>query len=53
MTATKSWISSNSKEELRSCHPSQIERPQEKRRNLIERTFNKLKHWRRIATRHD
>jgi transposase len=24
-----------------------------KRRNLIERTFNKLKHWRRIATRYD
>jgi transposase len=22
-------------------------------RNLIERTFNKLKHWRRIATRYD
>jgi transposase len=24
-----------------------------KQRNLIERTFNKLKHWRRIATRYD
>lgn len=24
-----------------------------KTRNLIERTFNKLKHWRRIATRYD
>ena len=24
-----------------------------KRRNLIERAFNKLKNWRRIATRHD
>ena len=24
-----------------------------KQRNLIERAFNKLKHWRRIATRHD
>jgi len=24
-----------------------------KRRNLIERAFNKLKHWRRIATRYD
>ena len=24
-----------------------------KQRNLIERTFNKLKHWRRIGTRYD
>ncbi len=24
-----------------------------KQRNLIERAFNKLKHWRRIATRYD
>jgi transposase len=24
-----------------------------KQRNLIERTFNKLKHWHRIATRYD
>ena len=24
-----------------------------KMRNLIERTFNRLKHWRRIATRYD
>lgn len=24
-----------------------------KERNLIERAFNKLKHWRRIATRYD
>ena len=24
-----------------------------KKRNLIERAFNKLKHWRRIATRYD
>ena len=24
-----------------------------KRRNVIERAFNKLKHWRRIATRYD
>jgi transposase len=24
-----------------------------KRRNLIERAFNRLKHWRRIATRYD
>ena len=24
-----------------------------KQRNLIERVFNKLKHWRRIATRYD
>jgi len=24
-----------------------------KERNLIERSFNKLKHWRRIATRYD
>jgi transposase len=24
-----------------------------KQRNMIERTFNKLKHWRRLATRYD
>jgi transposase len=24
-----------------------------KRRNVIERTFNKLKNWRRITSRHD
>jgi transposase len=24
-----------------------------KQRNLVERAFNKLKHWRRIATRYD
>ena len=24
-----------------------------KERNLIERMFNKLKHWRRVATRYD
>lgn len=24
-----------------------------KQRNVVERTFNKLKHWRRLATRYD
>ena len=29
------------------------DRERYKKRNLIERAFNKLKHWRRIATRYD
>ena len=33
--------------------PREYDRKLYKRRNLIERTFNKLKHWRRIATRYD
>jgi transposase len=33
--------------------PREYDRELYKRRNLIERTFNKLKHWRRIATRYD
>ena len=33
--------------------PREYDRELYKQRNLIERTFNKLKHWRRIATRYD
>ena len=33
--------------------PQEYDREIYKRRNLIERAFNKLKHWRRIATRYD
>ena len=33
--------------------PHEYDRGIYKRRNLIERSFNKLKHWRRIATRYD
>jgi transposase len=33
--------------------PREYDREMCKQRNLIERTFNKLKHWRRIATRYD
>jgi transposase len=33
--------------------PREYSRELYKRRNLIERTFNKLKHWPRIATRYD
>ena len=33
--------------------PQEYDREAYKRRNLIERAFNRLKHWRRIATRYD
>jgi transposase len=33
--------------------PLEFDREAYKRRNLIERLFNKLKSWRRIATRYD
>jgi transposase len=33
--------------------PREYDRELYKQRNLIERTFNKLKHWRRIATRYE
>lgn len=33
--------------------PIEFDREAYKRRNLIERLFNKLKNWRRIATRYD
>lgn len=33
--------------------PRGFDREVYKRRNLIERMFNKLKNWRRIATRYD
>ncbi len=33
--------------------PQEYDREVYKRRNLIERAFNRLKHWRRIATRYD
>ena len=33
--------------------PQVYDRELYKQRNLIERAFNKLKHWRRIATRYD
>jgi transposase len=33
--------------------PREYDQEVYKQRNLIERTFNKLKHWRRIATRYD
>ena len=33
--------------------PLEFDREAYKRRNLIERLFNKLKNWRRIATRYD
>ena len=34
-------------------NPWEYERELYRQRNLIERAFNKLKHWRRIATRYD
>ena len=34
-------------------NPREYDRELYKQRNLIERAFNKLKHWRRIATRYD
>ena len=34
-------------------NPWEYDRELYKQRNLIERAFNKLKHWRRIATRYD
>jgi transposase len=34
-------------------NPQEYDRDLYKQRNLIERAFNKLKHWRRIATRYD
>jgi len=34
-------------------NPQEYDRELYKQRNLIERAFNKLKHWRRIATRYD
>jgi transposase len=34
-------------------HPAPLDRDLYKQRNLIERMFNKLKNWRRIATRYD
>ena len=34
-------------------NPQVYDREIYKQRNLIERAFNKLKHWRRIATRYD
>ncbi len=34
-------------------HPVPHDRTKYKRRNLIERLFNELKNWRRIATRSD
>ena len=33
--------------------PGEYGKEQYRERNLIERAFNKLKHWRRIATRYD
>ena len=33
--------------------PWEYDRELYRQRNLIERSFNKLKHWRRIATRYD
>jgi transposase len=33
--------------------PREYDRELHKQRDLIERAFNKLKHWRRIATRYD
>ena len=34
-------------------HPAPFDRELYKQRNLIERMFNKIKNWRRIATRYD
>lgn len=33
--------------------PWEYDRELYRQRNLIERAFNKLKHWRRVATRYD
>ena len=39
---------------MSSCrNPYEYDRELYRHRNLIERAFNKLKHWRRIATRND
>ena len=60
MKATGYWPLSGTKEQKRSYRPSQTggtlweyDRELYKQRNLIERAFNKLKQWRRIATRYD
>ena len=34
-------------------NPREYDRELYRERNLIERSFNKLKHWRRIATSYD
>lgn len=34
-------------------HPAIHDRQKYKLRNLVERLFNKLKNWRRVATRYD
>ena len=34
-------------------NPWEYDRQLYRKRNVIERAFNKLKHWRRIATRYD
>ena len=59
MKATAYWPSSGTKERKRSYRKSNRRDPWEydrelyRERNLIERAFNKLKQWRRIATRYD
>lgn len=34
-------------------HPAQYDRTKYKWRNQVERLFNRLKNWRRVATRYD
>ena len=44
---------SNRIQRIRPCNPWEYDRELYRQRNLIERAFNKLKQWRRIATRYD
>ena len=44
---------SNRIQRIRPCDPWEYDRELYRQRNLIERAFNKLKQWRRIATRYD
>ena len=60
MKATGYWPSSGTKERKRSYRQvktgetlGNTDRELYRERNLIERAFNKLKQWRRIATRYD
>ena len=60
MKATVYWRLSRTREPKRSYPPKanrrdpwEYDRELYRQRNLIERAFNKLKHWRRIATRYD
>ncbi len=46
-------LGSNVKPMLRRLNPSAFDKRLYRRRNLVERFFNKLKHFRAVATRYD